>query len=73
MNKSNKKIVKLPKTAQDTIPFLEAYENGLFLVAENTYSLIFSFENIDYSLLRENEKEDTIIRIRANRKEKKCI
>ncbi len=58
MNKSNKKIVKLPKSAQDTIPFLEAYENGLFLVAEDTYSLIFSFENIDYSLLRENEKEE---------------
>lgn len=31
---------KVPKTAQDTIPFIEAYENGLFLTrAENTYTL----------------------------------
>ena len=33
---------KVPKTAQDTIPFIEAYENGLFLTGENTYTLIFT-------------------------------
>ena len=30
-----KKTTELPKTAQDTIPFIEAYDNGLFLVDEN--------------------------------------
>lgn len=52
------KTMKLPKTAQDTIPFIEAYDNGLFLVAENTYTLLFTFENLDYSLLRDDEKEE---------------
>ena len=52
------KTMQLPKTAQNTIPFIEAYDNGLFLVAENTYTLIFSFENLDYSLLRDDEKQD---------------
>lgn len=52
-----KLVAPLPKTAQATIPFIEAYENGLFLVAENTYSLIFSFENIDYTLIRDEERE----------------
>ncbi len=52
------RTMKLPKTAQDTIPFIEAYDNGLFLVKENTYTLIFAFENIDYSLLREAEQEE---------------
>ena len=53
-----KKTVQLPKTAQDTIPFLEAYDNGLFLVEENKYTLIFAFENIDYLLLRDSEQTE---------------
>ena len=51
-----RKTVELPKTAQDTIPFIEAYDNGLFLVDEDKFTLIFGFENIDYSLIRDNEQ-----------------
>ena len=50
--------MKIPKTAQDTIPFWEVYENGIFLVGEEKYTLIFSFENLDYKLLRDNEQLD---------------
>ena len=50
--------MKIPKTAQDTIPFWEVYENGIFLVGEDKYSLIFSFENLDYKLLRDREQEE---------------
>ena len=53
-----KTTTQLPKTAQDTIPFIEAYDNGLFLVDENKYTLIFAFENIDYSLIRDSEQEE---------------
>ena len=53
-----RKTVELPKTAQDSIPFIEAYDNGLFLVDEDRYTLIFSFENIDYSLIRDSEQLD---------------
>ena len=53
-----KKTTELPKTAQDTIPFIEAYDNGLFLVDENKYTIIFAFEDIDYILIRDNEQED---------------
>lgn len=53
-----KKSMTVPKNAQDTIPFIEAYDNGLFLVDENTYTLIFSFENIDYSLMRDMEQKE---------------
>lgn len=48
----------VPKSAQDTIPFIEAYENGLFLTGENTYTLIFAYQNIDYCLYRDEEKQD---------------
>ena len=54
-----KKTTQLPKTAQDTIPFIEAYDNGLFLVDENKYTLIFAFENIDYVLIRDKEQTDS--------------
>ena len=30
----------IPKTAQDTIPFYEVYENGIFLVGEDRYTLM---------------------------------
>ena len=50
--------MKIPKTAQDTVPFWEVYENGIFLVGENKYTLLFSFENLDYKLLRDREQEE---------------
>lgn len=53
--------MQIPKTAQDTIPFWECYENGLFLVGKERYTLIFAFENLDYSLLRETEQQDTYV------------
>ena len=51
--------MKIPQTAQDTIPFWEVYENGLFLVGKDRYTLIFAFENLDYALLREVEQRET--------------
>ena len=44
------------RTAQDTIPFDEIYENGMFRSGE-TFSILLMFENIDYKVLRENEKD----------------
>lgn len=45
-----------PITAQDTIPFDEVYENGIFRIG-NTFSIILSYTNIDYKVKRENEKD----------------
>ena len=44
------------RSAQDTVPFDECYENGLFRNGE-TFSIIFSFENVDYKVMRDNEKD----------------
>lgn len=46
----------VPESAQDTIPFDEVYENGIFRLGE-TFSLIFQIENYDYKMLREKEKD----------------
>lgn len=55
-NLKNIKKKKQPKTAQETIPFDEVYENGIFRVG-NTYSLPFRINNIDYRMMRETEKD----------------
>ena len=49
-------FTKIPKSSQDTLAFIEAYETGIFKTAENTYSLMFEIENIDYRLLRDPEQ-----------------
>lgn len=53
----NIKKLSIPKTAQQTIPFIEMYESGVMLVEPNKYTLVFGFENIDYTMLREEDKE----------------
>lgn len=53
---NGKKTAVIPKTAQQSIPFIECYENGIFLTAENTYTLIFEFDNINYIMIRDSER-----------------
>lgn len=55
-DKGFSKRKKKAYSAQDTIPFDEVYENGLFRSGE-TFSIIFSIENIDYKVMREKEKD----------------
>lgn len=50
------KSTSVPETAQDTIPFDEVYENGIFRKGE-TFSLLFQIENVDYKIMRDNEKD----------------
>lgn len=70
--KSQSKKVK--KTAQDTIPFDEIYDNGIFRIGD-TYSLIFYIPNIDYKVFKDNERNGiykryqnflTVCRLRLN-------
>lgn len=55
LNKKNK--IKIPRSSQDTIPFQEIYSNGMIKVDENHFCIIIKFKNINYSLLRDDEKE----------------
>ena len=48
---------KLPKTAQETIPFAEIYENGIFRT-NATFSLVFRIRNIDYRMMRDTNKDE---------------
>lgn len=45
-----------PKTAQDFLPWDEVYENGVFR-CENTFSIMFKWENVNYKTKRESERD----------------
>lgn len=55
------KVKKIPKTAQETIPFSEVYENGIFRQGER-YTLIFSINHIDYKMMRDEEKDQLYVK-----------
>lgn len=48
----------IPKTAQDVIPYDEIYDNGVYR-KDNTFSLMFKWQNINYKTKKENEKDIT--------------
>lgn len=64
-NKGSRRPAAEPRTvrntAQDTIPYLEQYENGLYLIDREKglgrYAFIWHLGNTDYRLLKETEKQ----------------
>lgn len=57
--KSERKIgFKPPKKSEDIIPIKQISEDGICLVGKNTFTKIFSFSDINYSISDDNSKED---------------
>lgn len=48
---------KIPKTAQDSVPYLEAYENGVFQVEPGVFTKTFRFEDISFKTKSDEEQE----------------
>lgn len=46
---------KIKRTAQQTIPFDEIYENGVIRTG-TTFSIAFRMENVDYKMMKEEDK-----------------
>ena len=49
--------IKLPRSVQDTIPISTVYDDGLFRVGKNQYSRTYKFEDINYQVASEADKE----------------
>ena len=47
-----------PKTAQQVIPYLEAYENGVFQVAPGVFSKTFEFKDISFKTKSDEEQQE---------------
>ena len=62
-NKEKQQRIKriIPKTAQQTIPYLRAYEDGIFQVTNNSFSKVIRFYDINYQIARQDDKEDILL------------
>lgn len=47
-----------PKTAQQVIPYIEAYENGVFQVAPGVFSKTFEFKDISFKTKSDEEQQE---------------
>lgn len=57
---SVKRVV--PRTAQQTIPYIMAYEDGIIEVSKGRFSRTIKFADINYHIARQEDKEDIFIR-----------
>lgn len=48
----------IPKTAQQVIPYMEAYENGVFQIAPGIFSKTFEFKDISFKTKSDEEQEE---------------
>lgn len=55
--RKRKDHIKLPRSVQDAIPISTVYDDGLFRVGKNQYSRTYKFEDINYQVASEADKE----------------
>lgn len=56
LKKTSKPLYKTPKSIQETIEVMAVAENRIFEVARNRYSKCYRFEDINYSITKEEEQ-----------------
>jgi hypothetical protein len=54
--KAKKNKLMIPKTAQDTIPFVYMHKDSVLYLGNNKYSMCACFDNTDYIMAREEEQ-----------------
>lgn len=52
----------IPKTTQQTIPFIADYEEGMFEVAPNRYSKVYRLQDINYKVAMQEEQTKIFVR-----------
>ena len=59
--KQDKEIFIPPKGVQDCIPVRTIYQDGIFEVSKNKYSICYKFTDINYAVASRNDKEAMFI------------
>ena len=57
IRKRKKEHTRIPRSVQDAIPISTIYDDGLFRVGKNQYSRTYKFEDINYQVASEADKE----------------
>ena len=58
--KLDREKVRIPRRVQDAIPVKAVYEDGIFQLAKNKYSKSWKFSDINYDVLSDEERIETI-------------
>ena len=45
-NKNSQRVLK--KTVQDTLPYIEAYQNGMIMIEDGKFSITLAIEDISF-------------------------
>lgn len=59
--KRNKEKAKVPRSVQQAIPIKAIYEDGIFEVGDNKYSKTFRFNDVNYAVVGQEEKEEMFL------------
>ncbi|MDD2433211.1 MAG: ATP-binding protein [Clostridia bacterium] len=52
----------IPKTAQQTVPYLRAYDDGIIETRKGSFSKTIKFKDINYQIARHDDKEDIFVK-----------
>ena len=58
--KKDRERVKVPRSVQDAVPVRAVWEDGVFQIAKNKYSKSWLFTDINYDVLSDEERIETI-------------
>lgn len=61
LKRLERETINAPKTIQQTIPIQKVFEDGIFLVGKNKYSLTYKFTDINYSVASKEDKESMFL------------
>ena len=61
LKKLEKEGYHIPKRVQDVIPIQKIWDDGIFLVGKNKYSLTFKFTDINYAVASKEDKENMFL------------
>ena len=61
MKQQEKESYHIPKRVQDVIPIQRIWDDGIFLVGKNKYSLTFKFTDINYAVASKEDKESMFL------------
>ncbi|MDD2402313.1 MAG: ATP-binding protein [Clostridia bacterium] len=62
LDKGKKKKSNVPRTSQQTIPYRMAYDDGIIETYEGKYTRTIMFDDINYQVARQEDKEDIFVR-----------
>ena len=62
MLKRKKAKTFIPKSAQDTLPYITDFDNGLFEVEEGVYSKCYRLKDVNFTNIKEEEQEQIFVR-----------